>query len=190
MTTTDLRPQPPTTDVCHACGHPWIAHNPLPRVLTAADPVGCDGWANPGAPPRELRRCGCLEGPPPAAREEMVLRPITPKRPGWDDNPGDSLAAVQEMYDRAETVLDRLAPLLDRLDLVDRDAMALAHGGTKVYLAWAFAPNSVPVILGVSTTGEGALAYIGSAVVLDESGLSRYEVLTLELDDPTGKVIK
>lgn len=178
----DGRPEPPGLETCARCRHPWRAHNLPDRLAPLAEGGGCDAWANPIAPPRERFRCGCTAVPQPAPPEAII------RRPELHDNPGDALAALQEIH-------DRLRPLLDVVDHVSRDDLlsaldAVGRGGTKVYLATAQDTNSGDrEVLGISTTHEGALAYLGSAWARDTGERINPRVDTLELDDPTGKVI-
>lgn len=185
MTTTDLRP--PTTDRCPQCRHPWISHNPPGAARLPGFPVeGCDAWADPDAAPRDKRRCGCLEGPPPAAPDEMIPRPV--KRLGLAADPLDTLAALQEMYDQLRPLLDFVGAGLTRDDLLSA-AAAVRHGGTKVYLATAQDTHSGErEVVGVSTSAEGARAYLGSLWLRDTGEKINPRIDTLELDDPEGLV--
>jgi len=130
-------------------------------------------------------RCDCRGGTRDQPFGQMQIR-----RPEAADNPGDALVMMQQMYDRLAPLLDFVGGSVDRDDLLAALGV-VAHGGSMVYLASAQDRESGDrVILGVSTTGEGATAYIGAAWLRDRGELINPEVLALELDDPTGKVVK
>lgn len=167
-----------TGDYCPHCGHPWRAHG-TPRTANGPDGhPGCDAFIDAR---RTRTRCGC--------RSILVPTPIgdrlVPPRPTLADNPGDSLAAVQALYDRAETILARLEEVLAELDTGEQED----EPSEFVYLARVYNGAGAERIVGSASTRERGLAMIGLALVNGtDAAVRRAELIEVRHDVTAGVV--